>query len=522
MTETAAPDAPATTPGAEQLGAYAEFLSTMEELGLLKDLEDDLPDGFSAIFEIARIVADPAGRAASGLASALRLAEPQDSEEAAPESLDAAAEHRVEVPAGEEYEAEFIRSWSDVQYVYSWQYLLPDEVFVRRLAERRLWFPMAKSPTIRRIDVGENDFDPTPSKQKVYVLMDTSASMSVRHRFAYCKAIILRFLRENRRELGEIFLRTFDVDLGPLHVARTAEEYDALLKRIAKQRLLGNGTCLERAILAACHDIRAERFLTGAEILVVTDGAAHVEEGRLRTELGSSVRLHCVKIGGVRVFADKSYLDDVLDYSTASTTRREQRILQLRDRTTKLEDALKYARDVTTRRTVEAGLRECAIEREVISKELREDYGCEIERIADVFVEVPDLDVGAILGLDPDRLMQLMHLAQQVIEDLERTPATPETLKNAALVLTHLVTLAAEQRDAAMQGQVDMLRDAIEHKLESAIAAHERTLSEAPLLSQNDQRDLRVLLMRGTGRYSSLWLAMVRYLYTAVSGWFKR
>src|SRR6185295_17350422 len=158
----------------------------------------------------------------------------------------------VEVAVAQEYEAEMIRSWSDVPYVYSWQHLLPEEVFLRRLADRTLWFPMAKAPLIRRVEGGEDDFAPTPSKQKAYVLLDTSASMALHHRFALAKAAALRFLRENRRELGEVFFRTFDVDVGALHTADDIPGYDMLLRRVARQHALGNGTCLERAILTAC------------------------------------------------------------------------------------------------------------------------------------------------------------------------------------------------------------------------------------------------------------------------------
>ena len=56
----------------------------------------------------------------------------------------------------------------------------------------------------------------------------------------------------------------------------------------------------------------------------------------------------------------------------------------------------------------------------------------------------------------------------------------------------------------------------MEHELTAAIEHHEQKVLEAGLLSQSDQRDLRVLLRRGVTRYSSLWLALLRYFYSVV------
>src|SRR5205085_8175103 len=135
---------------------------------------------------------------------------------------------------------------------------------------------------------------------------------ALHHRFALAKAAALRFLRRNRRELGEVFLRTFDVDVGPLLTATDVPGYDALLRRVAREHVLGNGTCLERAILTACEDVRERRALAGAEILVITDGAARIDDEKIREAMGSAVRLHCVKIGNARVFATDAHVQETL------------------------------------------------------------------------------------------------------------------------------------------------------------------------------------------------------------------
>ncbi len=494
-------------------GPYASFLAEMELLGLGSDLEEALPPGFSAVFEIGRILSDPASPLALAIGRALLLSSPAGLP--APLTTAQQPEGLVEYAVPHEYEAEFIRSWSDVPYVYSWQHLLPEEVFLRRLADRTLWFPMSKAPRIRAIEGGEDDFAPTPSKQKVCVLLDTSTSMTLHHRFALAKAAALRFLRENRRNLGEVFLRTFDVDVGELATAIDVPGYDSLLRRVARQHALGNGTCLERAILTACADIRERRALAGAEILLVTDGAARLDEDKVRAALGTDIRLHCVKIGNAHVFATDSYVTQTLESSRAGTSRRDQRIQQVRERRDKLLTALRYAHDDATRDGLKSSLRECDGERRVLGEELKRDYGHEIERLSDVYVEVPDLDAHSVFRLDAETLASIESLVRAAIHRMEAVPASVESMKEAALILAHLATLAAEQTDAATIARLAQLRSLLADKIESAIVSHEHRVMEAGLLTPADQRDLRILLGRGTEKYSSLWLALLRYFYAA-------
>lgn len=515
MDLTAAGGQAGTVAPAESTDVYATFLDEMDELGLLHDLEDELPPDFSAVFEIGRVIAAESSAIGRAVSPALELRQAAAGVEERPADVPD-SEGRITVPAAEEYEAEFIRSWSDAQWVYSWQWLLPEEVFLRRLAQRQLWFPMAKAPRILAIDAGGDGYEPTPAKQKAYLLFDTSASMALHHRFALAKAVVLRFLRTNRRELGEVFLRTFDVDVGPLEIANDASGYDELVRRVARRRTLGNGTCLERAILTACRDIRDRRSLAGAEILVVTDGAAHVDAFVLREALGRDIELHCVKIGSVTVSPTAQYLDDQLDFSRSDHTRREQKILNLRARTERLQQALRFAPDESTRATIRAGLRECAEERAVIAGELREEYGHEIEHLADVYVQVPDVDPSA-LALTPEQLASLERLVAEMLDRLRVAPVPPDLMKQAALLLSHVAMLQAEQSDPAARERLDGLRRSLEAELTSAIEHHEARVLDAGLLSPSDQRDLRILLRRGVTRYSSLWLALLRYFYAFVS-----
>ena len=137
-------------------------------------------------------------------------------------------------------------------------------------------------------------------------------------------------------------------------------------------------------------------------------------------------------------------------------------------------------------------------------------------------MEVPDLDASQVLGIGPDALEELRRLVEAVCKELEETPSTPETLKRAAMLVQHLQLLSAEQTDDTMADNLDALRQELEGRIEDALEAHEERVLDAGLLSQNDQRDLRILLRRGTGKGSSLWLTLLRYFYSAVGRWIRR
>jgi hypothetical protein len=457
------------------------------------------------------VLADPLSSLAWDLAPALSMPEVPVDDHLVP--TEEPSESLVVVDAGDQYEAEFIQHWSQVRYVYPWQLLLPEEEFLRRLAKRTLLYPMVKTYVVERVRAGEDDFDPTPLKQKVYVLLDTSASMARFHRFAFAKAIVLRFLEANRREMGEVFLRTFDVDVGPRQDARDQAGYDALRRRIARQHTLGNGTCLERAILTACEDIHDLRALARTEILIVTDGAARIDEGRVRSALGDRVRLHCVKLGEAQVFATDTYVDEMLEYARDTSTVLGRRIVQNRRRLEKLEQSLRDAHDESTRREFRGAIRASEAERSELAAAIRKDYAHEIERLADLFLEVPDLDAGTLFALDRERLEALERLIAVIEDRLGATPTPPEHLKQAALLLSHLALLAGEQLDPELRARLERLRDELESRLETSLEEHGHHLREGGLLSAADQRDLRVLLRRGLGPRSSLWQLLLRYYH---------
>lgn len=486
--------------------ADVSFIDVMEDLGLLGDLDDELPPGFTAIFEIARVLEDPTHEIAQALSPAFAMTATDnagDDEDGKHEDDDA---QWYEVEAGEEYEAEFIRTLSDVPYVYAWQHLLPEQVFMRRLSQRRLWFPMPKTPRIEAVQTTGDGYSPNAAKQKVVILLDTSASMAARYRFVYSKAVVLHFLRRNLEELGHVFLRTFDTDVGPLETAQSRDDYDRLMRHVARQKTLGNGTCMEKAILTACADIRRQPLLTDAEILLITDGAAHLNVDAIEEALGEDIHLHCVKIGDTSVWAPDWYVDDALEMANTGVEAFDRTIRHVNERRAVLEAGLADHPRPDEERMIRQQLRELDARRAEVANNVRAGYGHEIKQLADVYVEVPDLDARRLFALDPDRLKSLREMVARMLAELATRPTSAESLKRAAAVLAHLQMLADEQADGSELKELDELVGAVEAEFAASFSDLEERVLEVGMMSRSDRRDLQLLLGRPLRlRRRSLW-----------------
>ncbi|HCN04271.1 MAG TPA: hypothetical protein DIS79_01510, partial [Bacteroidetes bacterium] len=169
----------------------SEFLSRMESFGFFDTVEEHLPDDFSIIYDIARIIEDLGHTIAQSLAPILELNEPSD--------RNSQTEHIMvpNVADAEEYEADLIRNVAEVRNIYPYQFLLPENVFLQRLAERSLWMPRPRKPRNFRYQTESDRFAPDDRKQKVYILFDTSSSMRQYYRIHLAKAIAYLFLVPN-------------------------------------------------------------------------------------------------------------------------------------------------------------------------------------------------------------------------------------------------------------------------------------------------------------------------------------
>jgi hypothetical protein len=276
----------------------SSFLSQIEEFGFFDTVEHHLPEAFTLIYEIARILEDKSHLISSSLAPILELHDPL----ADRDSVDTIVVPHV--PDAKEYEADLITSVTEVRYIYPYQHLLPEQVFLRKLAERSLWMPRAKTPRNYRYQSDSDRFAPDDRKQKVYILFDTSNSMQHHFRIHLAKAIAYLFLRRNQRELGTVFFRTFDLQVGELQTARDLPSFERLISEMMHLNAAGNGTSLQKALQTAIDDISHESQLSHAQILVITDGVAHIDLDSLQEQLGNQITVNTVKIGSSRIQLD--------------------------------------------------------------------------------------------------------------------------------------------------------------------------------------------------------------------------
>lgn len=413
------------------------FLLAMQEFGLFEALERHLPAEFAAIYEIARVLYDPQHPLAHRFAPLMGLL--STGQERAPEPAPTAPPLQF---VAEEYDAELIRHYRDVVRIYPHQFLLPEEVFYHRLAERSLWMPVPRPPRVYGYQTHSELYAPDIRKQKVYVLLDTSASMQAHHRIQLAKAVVYVFLRRNQAELGEIFLRTFDLQIGELHHAYDRLTFERLLQTVLRLQALGQGTALEQAIVTAAEDIRRYPSLVESEILLITDGIAYVHVPRVRALLHPDIRLHVVHLGHGQVQLEAKAIEDFAYRDESETSLLYRR---LADEKRHVEKQLAHASGEQQRRFLQSQLRALEQQLEAVRGQLRQQayhhYSEALRELATVYVAVEDMPLSQLVELSPERQAALQQAAEQLLQRLQTEP-TGEDLRTAAVVAEYLHVLA--------------------------------------------------------------------------------
>jgi len=475
---------------------HSDFFLHMEEFGYLRDIEEMLPEDFTAVFEIARVLEDEHSSLARTLAPALIVSPP------APVEAGNSREWRPNrtVSHGEEYEAALMRSQNDITRIFPHQYLLPDEVFMRRLAQRTLWINLPRTPVIIPFGSNATEYSPNNFKQKVYILLDTSTSMGAHHRLQMAKAVTYVFLKRNLQELGHIYLRTFDVDLGPLCTATDEASLRRLIRNTMRISHMGNGTAMERAILQAADDIRASASLSGAEILVITDGACHLDVEKIREACGESIRINAIKIGNAEIYADEKTLRDLVHKKDNADSRT---LVKMEEEVRRARFDLDHNHSEAERRRLQGHI--AAIERRIAEfathaiQRAGQYYGREIELLACVFVQVDDIEADALFILDQTEIDELRELLREVEADLNEG-IDADTMREAALLYEHVQMLLRETDDPEMTRQLRELEQRLAQMLKSVMENSGTLQGALEKMGRNDLRDLQMMLrMKGDG-----------------------
>jgi uncharacterized protein with von Willebrand factor type A (vWA) domain len=485
---------------------HSTFFEHMEEFGYMHDLEGLLPEGFTAVFEIARVLEDENSPLFKKLASVMSVTShvmttgTEDSREWKPNR---------HMANSEEYEAGLMGSFSDIKRIFPQQHLLPDQIFMQRFAQRSLWINVPRTPVVIPFKTSSSDYAPDNFKQKVYVLLDTSTSMASHHRIQMAKAVVYVFLKRNLLELGHVYLRTFDSELGPLQTASDMPALRRLIHYTMRIGKLGNGTVMEHAIMQAVADIRAHSELSGAEILIVTDGACHLDSTRITDALGDKIRINTIKIGNAEIFADEKLLKELA--SNESSPRSEQlRKLEEELRRTKrdIETTAHDHEKVAMRSHAQALTQRIAELRDHIVVDIKRSYGREIETLSKTFVQVDDITTDQIFTLRQSEIEEIRQLLEEVEMDFEED-IDADSLREAALLFEHVQMLLQAAGDEGQRQQLQEMADHLHELLKGLIENEKSTGALGINIARSDLHDLQMMLGKTSGGMSILELLVI-------------
>jgi hypothetical protein len=390
---------------------------------------------------------------------------------------------------------------------------------MQRLATRSLWINVPRTPVIIPFKTSGSDYAPNNVKQKVYLLLDTSTSMTSHHRFQMAKAVVYVFLKRNLRELGHIYLRTFDTDLGPLQTATDLRSLRNLIQYTMRLSRLGNGTAMERAILQAADDIRAQSSLSGAEILIVTDGACHLDLEKIRTALGDMIGINTIKIGSAEIFADEKLLRDMASRGS-SADQRNLAGLEEELRRSKLE--LDHAGSEGERRSIRSHL--AALQgradqlRSLIVGKMARIYGKEIESLSRVFVNIDDISADAIFTLRQSEIEEIRELLAEVEADFN-DGIDADSLREAALLFEHVQMLLKAGGDAEQVRQLEEMAERLSELLKDVLETSEQIDAAVKNMSRGDLHDLHMMLHIRSSQGNSLLKLLLAALRRSVGRW---
>lgn len=488
---------------------HSAFFQHMEEFGYVRDIDAHLPPEFTAVFEIARVLEDPESELALHLAPAMSVTS-TSSETKFPKSYEWIANRCV--THGEEYEAALMRSLNDLNRILPHQYLLPDEVFMRRLAQRSLWINIPVTPVIIPFGTSGGEYSPDIFKQKVYLLLDTSTSMTSHHRFQMAKAVVYVFLKRNLQDLGQVYMRTFDTDLGPLQIATDAPSLRRLIHYVMRLTRLGNGTVMQKAIMQAADDIRSVSGLSGAEILMVTDGASHLDIESIQQALGDNIRLNAVKIGNAEVFADDRLLAELA--SRGSSPESRTLAAMEKDLEKMKRQAAVSGRDSNSGllRSQISGLMErtSRLRTELVAR-IAVRYGREIEELSQVFVQVDDISADTIFTLRQDEIEELRELVARIEADF-RDGIDADALREAALLHEHVQMLLDQKGDQEQIRQLNELNSRLQQLIGDVSGPQFDGESPINQMSRVDRHDLKMMMRSTRSNSGSALRALIQFV----------
>lgn len=487
------------------------FFARMEDFGFFDSVSEHLPDDFTAVFEIARVLEDLEHPLGEQLAPVLMMATGND-------TPPPTAQYIPNLMPGEEYDADLIRNVQELPAIYPYQFLLPENVFYQRLVERSLWLPRPRPPQNYRYQSESDTFKPDHRKQKVYLLFDISRSMNLHWRIHLAKAIAFIFLRRNMKELGTVYFRTFADTVGDLQTANDIPSFNRLISDIMHMKALGKGTFLQKALMTAIEDIRSLHSLSDAEILVVTDGAAHIELAKLRELMGAHIRVNTVKIGDEHIVADAKFVQYHLhDSNTEDAKRLKQLLDKKRDMEAQLQNAASGSRRTAMQQDIGHLDRQIQTITTRVAKYITEHYGKEIIELSNVYVNVDDIHPDHFIQLDAQRRSELEELTDSLLDALHKEHLRDD-IKRAAILYDHLELLLKHNKGEETE-KLRKQKKELEEMFKRIMATDGDDDADDIHLSKMDTRQLMNMLEPSVNRNSMSFIRVLRALIKKSKQW---
>ena len=273
----------------------------------------------------------------------------------------------------------------------------------------------------------------------------------------------------------------------------------------------GRGTILEKALLTAIQDIRNDSFMSEAEILVITDGAAHIDIPKVQHALGENIRIHCVKIGDAKIEPDHKLILNTIHSSESEEAK------VIRDIQHKIKDM------EATLRATQTDNRKFAMNSEIVflNKQLNDkvqryshkamsNYGNEIVELSSIFVNVSDVDPKILFTLTTERISDFVQLSREILQLLKEDPSA-EDAKLAAMLYNHIDTILQfnEVNIESLKDQNNELGIVLTQLVQQQDMQSEKQIQ----LSDNDQLQLSKLLRNGLKKASRIPLAKLIIIF---------
>ena len=277
-----------------------DFMSYWDSLGFFDSVQTILPPEFHVLFEIARIIFSE-----EVSCDAFDAIEEISQQEVIyrPDRQESIQVNRLEkiAPVSDRMELDYYKKIYDLKKAIPRELAMDDEVFDMKLFTKTLMvqrFYESEADSFKPITTSRDQKgkDANRFEQKFYVLLDRSPSMEAKMRTFYSKCIVAEFLRRKLASKAKLYYRPFDSKPGDLSKVEKREDFPRLIEEVLLTTTGGKSTNIEAAIYQAMNDIRYDKEMLNAEILIVTDGISKINRNKLRQDL-KGIKVNVLKLG---------------------------------------------------------------------------------------------------------------------------------------------------------------------------------------------------------------------------------